>query len=374
MPAVNIQGLGTVAFPDDMQPQDIQQAIETDILPKARPTMMNTKLEDADEQDFQQWKAANSPDDSGYDYDLRGAYLADKAGQLPKKDGRGHGTDWFKKPWHPTYSDQSHIKDPGGLAGGKWSQDEQGRTVFTAGPANLAYNTPADLMQYFEQREPNAVLNIPGITNQTQVAVKQPLSSAEASLRTKLTNIWKAGRDRASMAIGDALDAMAPGAAAARDAVTGYVDETMPHLKALTTDTTALGAAKELAEGAAQFGTGFAGGIAGGLGGLVDLARNAKNAALNPESTHASNPTDTIQQVAETLTYEPRTEGGKAIAEIGGAPFVALGKAADWVAGKGLDLSAEGIGAAHQAGYLTADEADMALNALAATAAVADQH
>ena len=34
MGIVNIQGIGHVRFPDDMSPQDIQTAIEKDILPK----------------------------------------------------------------------------------------------------------------------------------------------------------------------------------------------------------------------------------------------------------------------------------------------------------------------------------------------------
>jgi hypothetical protein len=55
-----------------------------------------------DEAAFQQWKAANAPDDSGIDYDLRGAYLANM-----QRAENGHMGDQFKKPNHPTFSDQS---------------------------------------------------------------------------------------------------------------------------------------------------------------------------------------------------------------------------------------------------------------------------
>ena len=62
----------------------------------------DTELSDYDEQSFQRWKSRMMPNDSGADYDQRGAY---KAGLAPGKDG--HWPDTFKKPNHPTFSDQS---------------------------------------------------------------------------------------------------------------------------------------------------------------------------------------------------------------------------------------------------------------------------
>jgi hypothetical protein len=62
----------------------------------------NTRLSDADESRFQKWKAQNAPKDSGADYDLRGAYKARYS-----KDAAGHMGDRFKKPNHPTFSDES---------------------------------------------------------------------------------------------------------------------------------------------------------------------------------------------------------------------------------------------------------------------------
>lgn len=55
-----------------------------------------------DEAAFQAWKAINAPRDSGADYDLRGAYLANL-----QRDANDHMNDRFKKPNHPTFSDQS---------------------------------------------------------------------------------------------------------------------------------------------------------------------------------------------------------------------------------------------------------------------------
>jgi hypothetical protein len=63
----------------------------------------NTPLSAEDERNFTKWKTLNAPLDSGYDYDLRGAY---KSGGT-KDPETGHWKDTFKKPNHPTFSDQS---------------------------------------------------------------------------------------------------------------------------------------------------------------------------------------------------------------------------------------------------------------------------
>lgn len=78
-----------------------------------------TKLSAEDEPRFQEWKKLNAPNDSGFDYDLRGAF---KAGVQPDAQ-TGHWPDTFKKPNHPTFSDQSqYAKDRPDLAG-RWQGD-----------------------------------------------------------------------------------------------------------------------------------------------------------------------------------------------------------------------------------------------------------
>jgi hypothetical protein len=62
----------------------------------------NTPLSAAEEKRFQNWKKKTSPDDSGADYDLRGAYK-----DRMKRDSVGHMGDKYKKPNHPTFSDES---------------------------------------------------------------------------------------------------------------------------------------------------------------------------------------------------------------------------------------------------------------------------
>ena len=64
----------------------------------------NTPLSPDEERGYADWKKKNAPNDSGYDYDLRGAY---KAGEARDPGPDGHMKDRFKKPNHPTFSDES---------------------------------------------------------------------------------------------------------------------------------------------------------------------------------------------------------------------------------------------------------------------------
>jgi hypothetical protein len=84
----------------------------------------NTKLDDEDK--FQEWKAKHAPQDSGYDYDLRGAY---KAGVEPDPES-GHWPDTFKKPNHPTFSDQSQYAKDAPEKAGRW----EGETYIPPSP------------------------------------------------------------------------------------------------------------------------------------------------------------------------------------------------------------------------------------------------
>jgi hypothetical protein len=78
------------------------------------PNAYETRLSAKDEARFQAWKRKYAPLDSGADYDLRGAY---KAGLKPDPK-TGHWPDTYKKPNHPTFSNQSiYAKDRPDLAG-----------------------------------------------------------------------------------------------------------------------------------------------------------------------------------------------------------------------------------------------------------------
>lgn len=80
----------------------------------------DTKLTAEDEKKFLAWKKEYAPKDSGYDYDLRGAF---KAGLKPNPKS-GHWPDTYKKPNHPTFSNESkYAKDRPDLAG-HWEGDK----------------------------------------------------------------------------------------------------------------------------------------------------------------------------------------------------------------------------------------------------------
>jgi hypothetical protein len=76
----------------------------------------DTKLSPKNEEAFKAWKKKFAPSDSGADYDLRGAF---KAGLKPDKNG--HWPDTFKKPNHPTFSDESRYAKFG--KPGHWDGD-----------------------------------------------------------------------------------------------------------------------------------------------------------------------------------------------------------------------------------------------------------
>lgn len=63
----------------------------------------DTPLTPQQEAMFEVWKRQFAPKDSGWDYDLRGAFVE---GLRPDAK-TGHWPDKFKKPNHPTFSNES---------------------------------------------------------------------------------------------------------------------------------------------------------------------------------------------------------------------------------------------------------------------------
>lgn len=78
----------------------------------------NTPLNSSQESQFQDWKKKYAPNDSGSDYDLRGAF---KSGLTPSDNG--HWPDTFKKPNHPTFSDESIYASQSPEKAGHWNGD-----------------------------------------------------------------------------------------------------------------------------------------------------------------------------------------------------------------------------------------------------------
>jgi hypothetical protein len=96
-----------------------------------------------------------SPDDSR-DYDMRGAF-AKLGGNVPQGV---HLTDQFKKPNHPTFSNQSQYSSPA-QPGGNWF--EMGPTTWGFMPSrtNIDQFGGDRLKDYFNRREPGNLLLSP---------------------------------------------------------------------------------------------------------------------------------------------------------------------------------------------------------------------
>lgn len=79
----------------------------------------DTILSAEESEAFRAWRGLHAPNDSGVDYDLRGAF---RAGLRP--DTAGHFLDTYKKPNHPTFSVESVYACGDDLAAaGRWDGD-----------------------------------------------------------------------------------------------------------------------------------------------------------------------------------------------------------------------------------------------------------
>lgn len=81
--------------------------------------MYDTQLNDIEEQLYRLWLSTvpeNQRDDS--DYDMRG--YAKSVGFIPQEEG--HMPDTYKKPNHPTFSDESIYNGVDGHYGGRWAR------------------------------------------------------------------------------------------------------------------------------------------------------------------------------------------------------------------------------------------------------------
>lgn len=95
------------------------------------------------------------------DYDLESYFKSLKYNDKDYIPKQGiHLEDTYKKPNHPTFSDQSMYSIPGIQEGGSWSSDKEGKWAFKPSELNLK-NMPAEQMQrYFDESDPNAELDL----------------------------------------------------------------------------------------------------------------------------------------------------------------------------------------------------------------------
>lgn len=123
---------------------------------------------------YQDWVSRNSEitgrdmsqDDE--DYDLR-AYYEKNPGDLVKDQ---HLPDTYKKPNHPTFSEESiyHGSINGSdlspsktvNEGGRWEKNDDKTWNFFPGSTNLKHHSPQDLREYFDKYEKGNHLILPG--------------------------------------------------------------------------------------------------------------------------------------------------------------------------------------------------------------------
>jgi hypothetical protein len=125
-----------------------QEATEiSDAVPRlpdyAKPGEYNTKLDSQTEQEFQQWVQQNKipfdPKAPVSDYDMRGYFKALKSGDPKAKqeenqnDGKMHFPDYWKTPYHESFSADSQWADP--IKAPRWNSKDQlvtpdGKVIF----------------------------------------------------------------------------------------------------------------------------------------------------------------------------------------------------------------------------------------------------
>lgn len=97
--------------------------------------------------------------DASSDYDMRGYYL-DNQDKIANSEGQ-HYPDTYKKPWHPTFSDESMYHGVAGNQGGTWGTDADGKDTFAPGPTNMKLHGVLGLLDYFDKKEPDVTLLMP---------------------------------------------------------------------------------------------------------------------------------------------------------------------------------------------------------------------
>lgn len=127
----------------------------------------NTQLSPDDEAKFQDAAKANPKllHDT-FDYDTRGDWKKSNNAT----DARGHGTDEYKKPNHPTFSTGSVYNGADGHQGGEWSENADKTWNYSASPTNVEMHGKQGLKDYFQKIEPGNTLALPTEENDAPAA------------------------------------------------------------------------------------------------------------------------------------------------------------------------------------------------------------
>lgn len=127
-------------------------------------TNFNTELSPEDTFKYHVWlddegsRRGKDMREEANDYDMQGAWK-DGAGQ----SGNGHYPDTYKKPNHPTFSDQSKYHDTEDtIHGGKWEGGHWGEGEYTPSQKMLDTTHPVEwLKSYMRTTEPDQKLVLP---------------------------------------------------------------------------------------------------------------------------------------------------------------------------------------------------------------------
>lgn len=114
----------------------------------------NTQLTPAEEKEFLRWANKHNRLNDSFDYDMRGAW---KNGA--SQADNGHFPDTYKKPNHPTFSNESIYNKVDGFVGGAWSK-RGNKDVYTPSASNLKFHSARGLKDYFAQVEPDTLLDM----------------------------------------------------------------------------------------------------------------------------------------------------------------------------------------------------------------------
>lgn len=138
----------------------------------------NTRLTPEEEAKFQAWAKGKKNAAGGdllkdvYDYDVRGWWLdgAERAAD-------GHGPDLFKKPNHPTFSQESIYHGSEGRRGGRWDHDETGSE--TLQPYDRRFDPQADELDKYDFRRQLPMMPISGFAPDWRPSYQQLAGSRD---------------------------------------------------------------------------------------------------------------------------------------------------------------------------------------------------
>lgn len=148
--------------------------------PKDQTDAFNTPLEGDKASMYNQWtseqlgKSGRDLSKDTYNYDMQGYFAGTRAPVGGNMDVTpdSHFPDTYKKPSHPTFSNESKyhgivtgdlpVRGQKPTEGGQWDKMEDGSYSFTPGRTNLRYHTPQELIDYFKKHEPGNTLILPG--------------------------------------------------------------------------------------------------------------------------------------------------------------------------------------------------------------------